>query len=63
MSLILMICFSCGTSRASVRVSNKAENTHTDISVSTGNGGSTSVTISPRVSLDSLSFNFSNLKK
>lgn len=57
MSLLILLS-SCGTSRASVKVRNNAENTDTRINVTTGNGGTTTVTVSPKMSLDSLSFKF-----
>lgn len=48
---------SCGASKATIRVNNKAESTETTISVTTGDGGSTSVTVSPKIQIDSTSLN------
>lgn len=57
MSLILLIS-SCGSPRTTIRVSNKADGTDTKISVQQGEGGSTSVNVSPSVnaSIDSVTF-------
>lgn len=53
-----LLAFSCGSPRTAIRVTNKADGTDTRISVSQGDGGSTSVTINPSVnaSLDSINF-------
>ena len=53
-----LLVFSCGSPRTAIRVSNKADGTDTRISVSQGDGGSTSVTINPSLnaSLDSINF-------
>lgn len=54
--LIIVILFftsSCGASKATVRVYNRADSTETTISVSNGDGGSTSVTVSPKIQIDS----------
>lgn len=50
---------SCGSPRTSIRVTNKADGTDTKISVSQGDGGSTSVSINPSLnaSIDSIGFN------
>lgn len=63
--LMLLVCSislllsSCGTSRATVTVRNNAESTQTSIHVVTGNGGNTSVNLSPKVLSDSVRFEFS----
>lgn len=44
---------SCGSPRSSVRVVNKAEGVQTTVSTSVGDGGSTTVTVSPKVTVDS----------
>jgi len=58
-----MICvISCGSPSTLVKVSNKADGTNTTISVKQGDGGSTSVTVSPKVQLDSINFEFNPIK-
>lgn len=49
---------SCGSPRTAIRVTNKADGTDTKITVSQGDGGSTSVTVNPSVnaSIDSVNF-------
>lgn len=49
---------SCGSPRTAIRVTNRADGTDTKISVSQGDGGSTSVTINPSLnaSIDSIGF-------
>lgn len=37
-----------------VKVTNKADATETNITVSNGDGGSTSITVAPKVTLDSI---------
>lgn len=51
----LFFATSCGASRSSVRVYNRADSTTTTISVSNGDGGSTTVNVQPHldVKLDS----------
>lgn len=44
---------SCGSPRSTVRVVNKAEGVQTTVSTSVGDGGSTTVTVSPKVKIDS----------
>lgn len=44
---------SCGSPRSTVRVVNKAEGVQTTVSTSVGDGGSTTVTVSPKVTIDS----------
>lgn len=48
----------CGSPRTAIRVTNKADGTDTRITVSQGDGGSTSVTVNPSVnaSIDSITF-------
>lgn len=57
MVLICVVIFfflpSCGASRSTVRVYNRADSTETTISVSNGDGGTTSVTVSPKIQIDS----------
>lgn len=55
LALITFLFFSssCGASRSTVRVFNRADSTETTISVSNGDGGSTSVTVSPQIKIDS----------
>lgn len=54
-----LLLASCGSPRTSIKVRNNAEGTATDISVTQGDGGSTSVTVSPsaKMALDSVKFN------
>lgn len=54
---VLLVC-SCGSPRTAIRVTNKADGTDTKITVSQGDGGSTSVTVNPSVnaSIDSVEF-------
>lgn len=58
LALITFLFFSssCGASRSTVRVYNRADSTETTISVSNGDGGSTSVTVSPQIKIDSTKF-------
>lgn len=51
--VILFFSTSCGASKSTVRVYNRADSTETTISVSNGDGGSTSVTVSPKIQIDS----------
>lgn len=56
--IILFIVFmffstSCGASRSTVRVYNRADSTTTTISVSNGDGGSTTVNVEPKINIDS----------
>lgn len=55
---IAFIVLSCGSPRTAIRVTNKADGTDTRITVSQGDGGSTSVTVNPSInaSLDSINF-------
>lgn len=56
-----LLIASCGSPRTTVKVRNNAEGTQTDISVTQGDGGSTSVTVSPsaKMALDSVNFKIS----
>lgn len=56
-SLFMMLA-ACSSPRTAIRVINKADGTDTKISVSQGDGGSTSVTINPSLnaSIDSVEF-------
>lgn len=58
--ILTPICLisSCGSPRTTIRVRNNADGTNTDISVVQGDGGSTSVTVSPSVNaaIDSVKF-------
>lgn len=50
--LVSLIC-SCSTPNSTrVKVTNKADNTETNITVSNGDGGSTSITVSPKLSAE-----------
>lgn len=62
-NFICLICVvfmlgACGSPRTAIRVTNKADGTDTRITVSQGDGGSTSVTVNPSVNaaLDSINF-------
>lgn len=59
MTIMLMPLISCGSPKTTIRVSNRADGTDTRINVTQGDGGSTSVTVSPSVnaSIDSVTFN------
>lgn len=52
-ALIALMPLSCGSPRSMVKVVNKAEGVHTEIKSSVGDGGSTTVTVSPSVNVDS----------
>lgn len=54
-ALIVVVFFtaSCGASRSTVRVYNRADSTTTTISVSNGDGGSTTVNVEPKINVDS----------
>ena len=56
--IVLILLSSCGSPRTSIRVTNKADGTDTKISVTQGDGGSTSVTVNPSVNaaIDSVTF-------
>lgn len=55
---LAVVLASCGSPRTAIRVTNKADGTDTKITVSQGDGGSTSVTVNPSLnaSLDSINF-------
>lgn len=52
------ILSACGSPRTSISVKNNADGTNTKITVSQGDGGSTSVTVNPSInaSIDSVEF-------
>ena len=56
--LMISLMSSCGSPHAKVLVRNNAENTQTTIDVKTGDGGSTSVTVSPSMNVDSVNLQF-----
>lgn len=52
---ILLYLTSCSTAnKTHVKVLNKADSTETKITVTNGDGGSSSITVSPKVKLDSI---------
>lgn len=59
--LLIGFLASCGSPRTVVKVSNKADGTETTISATTGDGGTTTVSVSPKIQLltnpDSLKIN------
>lgn len=56
--VVASVLVACGSPRTAIRVTNKADGTDTKITVSQGDGGSTSVTVNPSVNaaLDSINF-------
>lgn len=46
----------CGSPKTLVKVRNNADNTETTISATTGDGGTTSVTVSPKLTVDPSAF-------
>lgn len=58
-ALLGTIVLSCGSPKTTIKVTNKADGTDTRISVTQGDGGSTSVTVNPSLnaSIDSVTFN------
>lgn len=62
MTIVVMICLailtSCASPKTSVRVRNNATGSETTINVKNGEGSSTSVSVSPSMTVDSVSFNF-----
>lgn len=50
---LCLVFASCGSPRSTVRVVNKAQGVQTTVSTSVGQGGSTTVTVSPKVEVDS----------
>lgn len=60
--ILMSFAISCGSPRTLVKVTNKADGTDTKISVNQGSGGETHVTVSPKVQLDSIQFQFNPLK-
>lgn len=57
-SVCSLVLAACGSPRTAIRVTNKADGTDTRITVSQGDGGSTSVTVNPSInaSIDSITF-------
>lgn len=57
-SLVCFLIMSCGSPKTLIRVKNNAEGTQTDISVKQGDGGSTSVNVTPSINsvIDSVNF-------
>lgn len=53
-ALIALLPLSCGSPRSLVRVVNKAEGVQTSVSTNVGAGGSTTVTVTPSFSVDSV---------
>lgn len=51
-SLLALMPLACGTPKSTVKVINKAEGVHTEIHSSVGDGGSTTVTVTPSVSVN-----------
>lgn len=51
--IFLMTLTSCGASKSTVRVYNRADSTTTTVSVSNGDGGSTTVNVTPSIQIDS----------
>lgn len=49
--LTIGLVASCGSPRTVVKVSNKADGTETTISATTGDGGTTTVSVSPKIQL------------
>lgn len=49
--LLIGFLASCGSPRTVVKVSNKADGTETTISATTGDGGTTTVSVSPKIQL------------
>ena len=52
-ALVAVLPLSCGSPRSIVRVVNKAEGVSTSVSTNVGAGGSTTVTVTPSVEVDS----------
>lgn len=50
---MIFLFSSCGASKSTVRVYNRADSTQTTISVSNGDGGSTTVHVAPQIQIDS----------
>lgn len=48
---MIFFASSCGASRSTVRIHNRADGTTTSVSMTNGDGGSTSVTVSPDVTV------------
>lgn len=58
LAVVASVLVACGSPRTAIRVTNKADGTDTRITVSQGDGGSTSVTVNPSVNaaIDSVTF-------
>lgn len=56
--VVASVMVACGSPRTAIRVTNKADGTDTKITVSQGDGGSTSVTVNPSINaaIDSVNF-------
>ena len=52
-ALVAVTPLACGSPRSTVRVVNKAEGVSTSVSTNVGAGGSTTVTVTPSVQVDS----------
>lgn len=52
LALLLGVVAACGSPHVAVKVRNNADNTETTISATTGDGGTTSVTVSPKITVD-----------
>lgn len=51
--VVIFSLTSCGASKSTVRVYNRADSTTTTVSVSNGDGGSTTVNVEPKINVDS----------
>lgn len=47
--LVFQVFAACGSPRTLVKVRNNADNTETTISATTGDGGTTTVSVSPKI--------------
>lgn len=63
LALLAVLFSGCGSPKTLVKVRNNADNTETTISATTGNGGSTSVTVSPKLIMSADSANVELNKK
>lgn len=59
----VVVLASCGSPRTLVKVRNNADNTETTISATTGDGGTTQVTVSPKLVMSADSANVDLNKK
>lgn len=53
LSFLAIVPLSCGSPKSLVRVVNKAEGVTTTVNTSVGAGGSTTVTVTPSIQVDS----------